>query len=158
MYSSVLHISLCSVLQDSLCSHHNLHLTTLYLQHPQSSVPSRYTQLLPMSCKDHLGKKQHLLWFGLGCLCSSWTITHLAKQHFWLLKTLSPLCRAHYCLAIDFQEAFITRIIWIALFRLADQLVLQFLKEHNKDTSVTILKIIYILSHHILHYFGFGFA
>lgn len=52
----------------------------------------------------------------------------------------------HCCLSSDFQDAFVTGIIWVALFRLADQLVLQFLKEHNRDTSVTILKIIYIHS------------
>ena len=74
----------------------------------------------------------------------------------------SLVYRAHYCLTTDFQEAFSNKIIWVSasLFSLAEngQQVLKFLKEYNKDTSVTILAIINILTHHLLHYLIFGLA
>lgn len=69
--------------------------------------------------------------------------------------------KAHYCLAINFQEAFSNKIIWVSasLFRLAEdgQQVLSFLKEYNEDTSITVLAIINVFIHHLMLYLGFFF-
>lgn len=155
IHPSVTHISLFTGLWDPLYSHHDLPISQ------PSTNGILKTLLLSMSCSYQVGKKQHLLWL-FQAICAptgqsaSWPNSN---YNFW--KFPESWYRTHYCLTVDFQEAFSNKIIWLSasLFRLAEdgQRVLKFLKEYNKDISTTISAIINILTH-LLHYLGFGLA